>query len=287
MKESFISWNPSKRSEMLLVEIDRVLTSYQQQGYVLTLRQLYYQLVAQAVIPNTVSSYNSLGNVVNKGRLSGYIDWRMIEDRVRVPRENTHWISPGQILKAAADSYYLDRWKNQDYYIEVWCEKDAVSNIIQPVCSRWDVLFLANRGYSSQTAMYDASNRFINNDDKDCVLFYLGDHDPSGIDMTRDIEDRMMTFGVDVDVIRLALNMSQVNQYNPPRNPAKITDTRYGTYVDQFGDDSWELDALEPKVLEQIVEGAISSYANVTEMKRVEKEESKVRDRIKEIAEAW
>jgi len=295
VREQFIDWKPSSATVILLAEILHVLDEFREQGYKLTLRQLYYQLVSRDVVPNNVKSYNRLGNVVSKGRLRGAIDWSDIEDRVRVPSENSHWSSPAEILYAAADGFYMDRWVGQSNYVEVWCEKDAVSNIIQPVCEKYDVLFMANRGYSSQTAMYDASQRFKKafENKKDLHLIYLGDHDPSGIDMTRDIakrlglfftkdEDRMINF-----VDRIALTMDQIEQYSPPENPAKVTDSRYESYVAKYGEFSWELDALEPSVLAEVVEDAIFQYLDHVEFDKVVEEEKQHKEQIKGVADSF
>ena len=287
MKEGFIQWKPSANSVRLIDVSNRILDEYEQQGYKLTLRQLYYQLVSRDVIPNAVNEYNNLGNVISKGRLAGLIDWSRIEDRMRSPIENQHWDNPAQILRAATNSYYLSKWENQDNYIEVWCEKDAVSNIIQPICSKWDVLFMANRGYSSQSAMYEAYQRIANK--TNMVIIYLGDHDPSGIDMTHDISNRLGIFlhgeGFLFDnVRRIALNMDQVEQYNPPNNPAKITDSRYRVYVEKYGESSWELDALEPAVLTEIVEDAIFQYLDIDEFNRVAEIEQAGKNELLEIA---
>lgn len=295
MKEQFIEWNPTRKSQALLEHVNTILYKYSNQGYSLTLRQLYYQLVSRSVIPNRVEEYAKLGNVVSKGRLAGMIDWRMIEDRVRSPKSNSHWDNPGQILRAAANGYYLDRWTNQDNYVEVWCEKDAVSNIIQPVCSRYDVTFMANRGYSSQSAMYDAYFRFFDAHEKGkkIKIIYLGDHDPSGMDMDRDIKNRMEIFldnimheiGWDFPITRLALTMDQIENYQPPENPAKVTDSRYEGYRELFGESSWELDALEPSVLSTLVDITIQEYIDLNEFQRVAEKESAQKNMLKEIAD--
>lgn len=288
MKERFIEWNPNSKTILLLVSIIDILEDMKAQGYVLTLRQLYYQLVAKTIIPNTVREYHNLGRVVSKGRLAGLIDWRMIEDRVRIPTSNSHWIDGAQILRSAASGFYMDRWEDQEMHVEVWCEKDAVSNIIIPICRKWDVLFMANRGYSSQSAMYDAYNRYYEAEDsgKLGVLIYLGDHDPSGMDMARDIEDRLHTFGLQNTVVyRIALNMSQIQQYQPPKNPAKLTDSRSANYIMQYGNSSWELDALAPSVLSQIVEDAVVAQVDKKAFEDVEEEEEQVKVRITKIAE--
>lgn len=284
MKQKFIDWNPSEKSRLLINQVMAVMAAYERQGYRLTLRQLYYQLVTRNVFANKVRNYKMLGDVVSQGRLAGMLDWDMIEDRVRVPRVNTHWENPSHILDAAARSYYLDRWEDQAYHVEVWVEKDAVSNIIEPVCRRWDVTFLANRGYSSQSAMYDAYRRAEAAQEQECVIIYLGDHDPSGINMTDDVRGRMGLFtGEDFDerrVKRIALNMDQVERYHPPENPAKESDSRFAAYVQQFGESSWELDALEPKVLADLVEEAILEYLDKDLWDKVVAREEEQREKI-------
>ena len=161
MRQKFIDWRPNSKSAALVEYCNDILAEYERQGYILTLRQLYYQLVARDIIPNNVKQYNNLGNMVNNARMAGLIDWQRIEDRVRRPESNSHWNNPKDIISAAADSYYRDHWAGQDRYVELWSEKDAVSNILQPVCRKWDITFMANRGYSSASAMYRASKRFI------------------------------------------------------------------------------------------------------------------------------
>jgi hypothetical protein len=299
MKEEYQNWNPSKESHRLLDAITGILEDFEDQGYKLTLRQLYYQLVSKDIIPNSVKEYTRIGNVVSRGRLAGLIDWAMIEDRMRVPQSRGHWDSPREILEAASKTYYRSRWENQENYIEVWCEKDAVSNILEPVCRRWDVLFLANRGYSSQSAMYDAGKRYeaAHFEGKALTLIYFGDHDPSGIDMTRDIRDRMKLFLEYRDIVaeedivlrveRVALNMDQVNQYNPPENPAKVTDSRFAGYAKYYGYSSWELDALEPSVLDQLVDDKIKEFVDRDLWDDVEDLEEDHKERLRKIAEEW
>jgi len=292
MKEAFIDWRPQDGTIDILGWTNKVMAEYEAQGYRLTLRQLYYQLVSRDVIANKVQEYKRLGNIVSNGRLSGLLDWAMIEDRVRIPALNAHWDSPKQIMEAAISSYYRARWDNQDTYIEVWCEKDAVSNIIEPICRKWDVLFMANRGYSSQSAMYDAYYRLLAaiSNRKQVQIIYLGDHDPSGIDMTDDIANRLGLFLTKKQdkifnrVNRIALNMDQVEKYQPPENPAKITDSRYEKYVARFGESSWELDALEPRVLSDLVEEAILLHLNHDKWQETVDLEEQHKEKLRDLA---
>ena len=262
MKEAFTDWTPrTETTRVLLDSAIQVVAEYTAQGYQLTLRQLYYQLVARDIIPNEQRWYNRLGDVVANGRMAGYIDWSAIVDRGRVPVKPPDWSGPDSILRSAEYSYRLDRWEGQMNHVEVWCEKDALSSVLEPICNRYHVRMLANRGYSSATALYDAAQRFRTamRDGKHVVVIYLGDHDPSGIDMTRDIRDRLdlLSWFQDIEVQRLALNMDQVDQYQPPPNPTKFSDSRAAGYVAEYGFESWELDALEPQVLDELVSDAI------------------------------
>ena len=240
MKEAFTDWSPKSRINVaLLAESVAVIEEYEAQGYRLTLRQLYYQLVARDLIHNQQVWYKRLGEVVSNGRLGGYIDWDSIVDHGRTPVKPPDWSSPEAVLHAAASGYRLDRWEGQAYHVEVWCEKDALSTVIQPVCARFHVRFLASRGYNSSTAMYDAALRFeaARSVGREPVVIYLGDHDPSGIDMSRDVDDRLtlLAHRHGVEVVRLALNWGQITDYSPPANPTKLTDSRFPGYVAEYG----------------------------------------------------
>lgn len=256
---AYIEKNFSAASLDLIDTANNIIEDYRAQGFTLTLRQLYYQFVARDLLPNTMRSYKNLGSVINNARLAGHIDWDDIEDRTRFVRSQAHWDSPAEILDACATQFRVNKWDGQPYHVEVWIEKDALVGVIERVCHRFDVPFMACRGYLSQSEQWSAAQRFRRKG-KPVKVFHLGDHDPSGIDMTRDNADRQELFrAFDVEVIRLALNMDQIEQYDPPPNPAKITDSRADGYIREYGDDSWELDALEPRVIEGVIEHQIES----------------------------
>lgn len=239
----------------LIQLINSIVEEYHRQGYDLTLRQVYYQLVARGYIPNNERSYKNLGNVLNDGRLAGLIDWNSIVDRTRNLRRNSHWNSPKEIIESAAYQFALDKWKNQPNYVEVWVEKDALVGVVGQICNSLDVPYFSCRGYVSQSEMWTAAQRFIreNKMRESCTILHLGDHDPSGIDMTRDIQERMSMFGASVDVKRIALTMTQVELYNPPPNPTKLTDARASGYLSTYGEECWELDALDPSVMSELI----------------------------------
>lgn len=143
----------------------------------------------------------------------------------------------------------------------MWVEKDALVDIVGQACYPLDTPYFSCRGYTSQSEMWSAAQRFIRQGDRENrIIIHLGDHDPSGIDMTRDIQERLLMFGADVEVKRVALTMEQIDTYNPPPNPAKLTDSRCGKYIEEFGDESWELDALEPKVITDLIKEQVAMY---------------------------
>jgi hypothetical protein len=149
--------------------------------------------------------------------------------RLRIVDELPHWQDPQEIVGAVAQQYRIDKWEGQPYRPVVLIEKDALAGVIEPTCRTLDVAYLACRGYTSLSAMKDVGDRLLRfvRAGQTPIVLHLGDHDPSGIDMTRDIRDRLQVFvGNHVETRRLALNMDKVQQYQPPPNPAKDTDAR-------------------------------------------------------------
>ena len=251
------------RASMAVIEkANEICAAYAAQGFDLTLRQLYYQFVARGLLPNKDTEYKRLGQIVNDARLAGLLDWRYIVDRTRNLRALSHWQSPGSVLDSAAYGYRTDRWATQPHRVEVWIEKDALLGVIAGACERLDVPYFSCRGYTSQSELWGAAQRLIRygKNGQDSIVIHLGDHDPSGIDMTRDIGDRLALFGAETTVRRIALNMDQVRHYQPPPNPAKLTDARASGYIARHGDQSWELDALDPATLDALIESTIREY---------------------------
>lgn len=270
----------------LIEKVNDIIDEYEQQGYSLTLRQVYYQLVARDVIPNNERSYKNLGVLINDARLAGKIDWESIVDRTRFLRKQAHWDDPEEILRAAAFSFSVNKWEDMDSYCEVWVEKDALIDVVEQVCSTFDVNCLSCRGYVSQSTMWESAQRLIGVD-KDITIFHLGDHDPSGKDMSRDISDRLEMFGANIRFERIALNFDQIEFYRPPPNPTKLTDTRSTGYIDEFGYECWELDALEPRVITDLISRKIRTVMDEEIFDSHQKREENERDRLKRFASTY
>lgn len=269
--------------------VNRIIGTYQAQGYDLTLRQVYYRLVAANLIANKDTEYKRLGETITAARRAGLVSWTAITDRTRNLRSFGGWESPDQIIKSSADGYARDRWEKQTHRLEVWIEKDALVGVVARACEAWGVPYFSCRGYTSDSEMWYAAQRLRGYavDGLQPTIIHLGDHDPSGRDMTRDVFDRLQMFVGEIPVKRIALNMDQIEQYAPPPNPAKITDSRYGKYVDEFGEESWELDALEPTVINDLIVDEIKAVIDWRAWVAVEAREAEEKATIERVAEHW
>lgn len=282
--------NLNATSLALIETANDIIAEYQAQGYQLTVRQLYYQFVARDIIPNTMKSYKRLADRLNVGRLVGLIDWTAIEDRTRNTIEWDHWTDPAHIISDAVEWFQLDKWAGQKYRPEVWIEKEALAGVIARVCRRLDLPYLSCRGYTSQSEMWASAMRLkgLARDGQQPIILHFGDHDPSGIDMTRDIIDRMKLFaGRGIQLERLALNMDQIKEQNPPPNPAKTTDSRFASYVGRFGHESWELDALEPAYLDRLITEKVRSLRDQVAWDKAVALENEQRNRLIELSADW
>lgn len=282
------------KSVAIIKKAVEIIEEYQKMGYTLTVRQLYYQFIAQAVFPNTERSYKRLVSIINDARIAGLIDWDLIEDRTRNLQGLNHYDGPSDFLHNKAEGFHIDCREGQKVYLEAWVEKEALVSVIERPCVRYDVDFFACRGYVSQSEQHVAALRIRDklreSDAEEAVILHFGDHDPSGIDMTRDIEDRMKMFlsyyGLDHQfrIERLALNMNQVRELRPPENPAKISDSRFRAYMDKFGDKSWELDALKPTYINKLAKDAIEGYTDIPMWEARRKEEAEGKTKLLDAA---
>jgi hypothetical protein len=292
MREQFIEWRPQRKTLQLVDTITSICEELDAQGYELTVRQLYYQLVARDIIPNNFKSYKQIVSVTDSARLAGMLDWRYIVDRTRAAyRSDGIDESPEEAIRLTARAYSRALWESQPNHVEVWVEKEALSGIVSQAASGVRVIHFANRGYVSQSEMYSAGLRFRSTGrrGKSNYVIHLGDHDPSGIDMTRDIEDRLLMFaGRHAPTVRrIALNMAQIEEFNPPPNFAKVTDARYANYEAEYGDQSWELDALNPSTLDALISSEVLSLRDESLWAEAEAQQERERAELTVVADNW
>lgn len=278
-------------------QANEIISEYADQGFkVLTVRQIYYQFVSRDYIPNTIQSYKRLASILNDARLAGLIDWDSIGDNTRNLESPASWDAPTDIMDAVARQFRLDPWEKQDARIEVWIEKDALTGVIEPVCRRYRVPYFACRGYTSQSEAYAAGKRLAEyaRAGQRVLVLHLGDHDPSGLNMTDDNAARLAMLGgldsSEFEFRRIALNMDQVERYNPPPNPAKTTDSRAlgeDGYVARFGYSSWELDALSPSVIASLIEAEITPEIDQERWDAVMADEERDRELLRGVRDHW
>ncbi len=293
-KTTYIEKNFTAKTMEIITNANDILCEYEEDGFDLTLRQLYYQFVARGLIANKQTEYKRLGGIISDARLAGLIDWSQIKDRTRELKINNHWNDPGEIIDACANQFQIDKWAEQPYHIEVWVEKEALGAVVGQMCDRLDVGHFACKGYVSASEMWAASQRIgrATRQGKEAVIIHLGDHDPSGIDMTRDIQERQdlfleYDFAKCIRMRRIALNMDQVEEYNPPPNPAKLTDSRVGGYVKEYGKNSWELDALEPRVIQALIKAEVEGYRDEDLWQKAIDKENEYKGIMARVARDW
>jgi hypothetical protein len=323
VKSQYEKWNPREETLQLGRECVSIADRYQRQGYDLTVRQLYYQLVAAGRIPNTIQSYKTVVIITDRLRMSGRMDWFQIVDRTRRIAGNGHWNSPAEIVSASASGYRIDHWVGQPRRVEIWVEKEALAGVVGRVGRVQDIDYFSCRGYASTSSMWLAAQRFLDywRAGQTVTILHLGDHDPSGLDMTRDIRERLEKFlSVDwarenrrrfeddplyvqwadvvqdlatyvgdrpLEVKRIALNMDQVEAYSPPPNPAKTTDSRYAAYQAEHGVESWELDALNPAILDQLITDEIDAIVDVDAREERRAREAEEREILTQLTDRW
>lgn len=274
----------------LIDTANEIIAEYTDRGRDMTIRQLYYQLVARDYILNNEKSYDRVIRAVGVGRRAGLIDWDAIVDRTRHIRNPAKWASPAALVDACAEQYDVDRWKTQERRVEVWIEKDALVGVLEAACEQWYCPYFSCRGYVSDSEIWDSAQRMgrIINRGQRVLVLHLGDHDPSGVDMSRDIEERLKLFcpgdTSDLEVRRIALTMTQVEEVQPPPNPAKSTDSRNSAYREQYGDSCWELDALDPDYIINLVASHIEPEIDQEQWTIAEEARDAGRERLTDVA---
>jgi hypothetical protein len=227
--------------------------------------------VAAGDIENTRSNYTSLSSILVKARERGEVDYKRIEDRIRETNLDRYALAGPQnlydmmtrTLDYAANQYKRDPWLDQENYVEVWLEKDALSTVVSRVSTDlYQVPVAVNRGYGSFSFVRDGAER-IGSIDKSLHILYFGDFDPSGEDMVRDLQKRIVRYSQGERLVRvhkIALTKEQIRQYDIPESLAKPDDTRTKAFIAKHGSKTAELDAIAPNDLQDMVKTAIEEY---------------------------
>lgn len=231
------------KTQRIIDEAHAILAAF----HPMTVRQVFYQLVSRHVIENNRSRYEAVSDALVAARREGIIPWEWIEDRLRRPRRVSMWNDLADYAESIRHWYRRDVWATQPRRLEVWLEKDALSGIFSDALSDYGVTFNVGRGYDSWSSIRNAAERFGDGDDM--TVLYFGDFDPSGEDMVRSFRERLASLDCHPEVVKIALTVEDIEQYNLPPDFTKTTDSRRQKHIDRFGDLSVELDALPANVL--------------------------------------
>jgi len=281
--------------------VDAALDVFQQYDTAITLRQLYYRLVSRFLIPNTINSYKRLSRIMVKAREDGDVPINCLEDRSRrvLGRGDLGYNSAEEYLKKKITtlqdswkSFSMPMWDDQPKNVMISLEKDALSRLVSREANRFSVRTFPTRGYPSFSFVQEMS-RYITNQlgGKPTVVLYFGDFDPSGVDIERDLSERLEKYGAkDFTVQRIALTADQIKRYRLPPMPVKMSDARADSFLEEHGDRAVELDALDPNLLQTTVRKAVVKNINMRKwnarVRKTEELQRWIRDKLDDIEKA-
>jgi len=250
-------------TKKVIDRINKINSILNEFGIPMTVRQVFYQFVSKNWVVNDKNGYRRVDYGINQGRKEGLINWNMIVDTSRPTYQLSTWDSLPSFLEDVKYSFRLDFWNKSKYNVEVWTEKDALSGVIKPITEKYRIKLVVVRGYDSLSNLSKAKNNYAQNR-KESIILYIGDHDPSGLDIPRAISEEL---GNSVKISRIALNSDQVT--NLPPQKVKPEDPRTHGYKKKTGfNECWEVDALPPDVLRENIENSIKQYVDF-ELERI------------------
>lgn len=281
---------------------DEIITAslkvFLQYDTAITLRQLYYRLVSQLLIPNNINSYKRLSRILVKAREQGDVPINCLEDRSRriLGRGDTGYDSAEEYLRSRISSlsdswkgFTMPMWDNQPKGILISLEKDALSRLVSRIANTYSVRTFPTRGYPSFSYVQRMAQYIMTRmTDKETIVLYYGDFDPSGMDIERDLTDRLGKYGAkNFTVQRIALTAEQIKQYNLPPMPVKRSDARAENFMEEHGDSAIELDALDPNTFQIIVRESIVSHIKIrrwnAKIRKIEELKIWIKEKLEDI----
>ena len=263
-----------------LAELDKMIFEICEQDHPLSVRGVFYRAVALGGVPKTKPGYRKIGREVLKLRRAGHLPYAWITDGTRWQIKRPSWNDPEEALWDWASSYRKSLWVDQDVYIEVWSEKDAINGIISPITSKWDVPLMVARGYSSETFVWNIAQD-IRVVDRPTIIYQLGDHDWDGVKAWNDIQRKLREFAPDAEIEfeRLAVTPEHLAQYS------HFTREPVGKHADVGP--SMDVDAIPSPILRQIVNDAIEQWTDRHELEVIKMIEEQEREGLRALAEGW
>jgi hypothetical protein len=261
-----------------MAKIREVLYAVLQAENPMTVRQVFYQLVSRGVIAKTEGEYKqTVVRLLTIMRRAGNLPFGWIADNTRWMRKPRTYSSLEGMLALTAQTYRRALWDDQDTYVEIWLEKDALAGVVYEETGSWDVPLMVTRGYPSLSYLYEAAEA-IAECGKPAHLFYFGDWDPSGVDITRAVEQGIREFAPNAEIVfeRVAVTQRQVDELGLPTRPTKQTDSR----SKNFTGESVEVDAIPLQVLRGLVRECIEKHIDRRALARTRKIEAAERETL-------
>jgi hypothetical protein len=285
------STNPRARGlgKRTIVLREAILAALETVDKPVTVRQAFYLTASRGDVSKDDGGYRRVQSQMLAMRRERVIPYDWVAD-------NTRWrIKPdtdtdlGSYLRRSARFYRQDLWIRSETYLEIWCEKDSIAGVISPITDEYDVPLYVARGYSSETFAYAAAEHMRQSEKAACHVCYCGDFDPSGWDASRDLERRLKGFYPPAIFERLAVQPEHLDEHGLITRPTKISDTRTKRFFEQFGDgqESCELEALNPDTLRGFIRDAIEQHVDLGELEALRREESVARAALEQIAATY
>lgn len=251
-----------RRSKQQVEAVCQALYRLLRDNHPMTVRQVFYQLVSMGIIDKTEGEYkNAVDRLLVRMRRQGELPFNWLSDNTRWMRKPRTYSSLNEMLDTSAAAYRRAVWDNQDAYVEIWLEKDALAGVLAEETRPWDVPLMVVRGFSSLTFLHSAAET-IAEVGKPTYLYYFGDYDPSGIDISRKVERDLRQFAREINpkseihFERVGVTLEQVETYNLPTRPTKTSDSRSKKFVGR----SVEVDALPADVLRELARDCITQH---------------------------
>ena len=271
-----------RRTKADMAKIREAIIRVVEAEHPMNVRSVFYQLSSRLKLINkTEAEYSqTVGRLLIELRLNGTIPFNHIADNTRWVRKPTTYDSYAEALQDTARFYRQSVWTNQKHYCEVWLEKEGLASVLYPVTSLYDVPLMATKGYSSISFLHSAAET-IEAQRKPAFLYYLGDYDPSGLDITKNVERRLREFAPQAEIHfeRIAVTPQQIEQWELPTRPTKASDTR----ARGFQGNSVEVDAIPPTQLRELVQAAIEQHINADQLAMIKVIEEEGRNTLKAI----
>lgn len=274
----------ARRTQAEIASLQDVILTVCEADHPLSVRGVFYRVMSVGAVEKTEKSYSAVQREVLKMRRAGVLPYEWIADGTRWNVKDPSWSSVDDALNDAAASYRRALWHDQDVYVEMWSEKEAISSIVSPMTSRWDVPLMIARGFASESFLWSTAAT-IREVGKPTYVYQLGDHDPSGVAAWDHVQRRLQEFAPDIEITfeRIAVTEAQIVELSLPTRPTKTSDSRSRT----FAGESVEVDAIPTSTLRAIVEKAITRHIDPHAYRITQLVEAEERAALETMASGW